>query len=187
MAIAAASWHDDAMRDFVTSGRLTPLPFAVAVAVVYLGSFASQMLLSPPVTRSAGVWAFGLVQAVLIWVWIALHGNRLRDAGRPIGLAVGVACVYALEVVLLVLLVWLLLSAGFNRPDEPASSASILQLFVIVYLFALLTGDPNLGPMQVWMMGFVVIMVLPIAIALGFSIWAGTRPSVPAGSSQPLS
>jgi hypothetical protein len=170
---------------FSLSSRLAPRPFAVAVLVVYLISFGSQVLLSPPVTRWAGVWAFALVQVVLIWIWIVLHANRLRDAGKPTGLAVGVACVYALEVVLLVLLVWLILSAGMNQPDEPASAGSILQLFVILYLFALMTGDPNLGALQVWMVGFVVLMLLPIAIALGFSVWAGTRPSVASPSPPP--
>lgn len=159
------------------SGRLAPQPFALAVLAVYVVSFASQMLLSPPVTRWAGVWAFALVQVVVIWIWIVLHGNRLRDAGRPAGLVYGVACVYALEIVLLLLLVWLLLSAGLNKPDEGAENASILQLFVILYLLALLTGDPNLGALQIWIMGFVVLMLLPVLIALGFSIWAGTRTS----------
>jgi hypothetical protein len=168
------------MRPLSTSGRLAPLPFALAVLVVYLVSFGSQVLLSPPVTRSTGVWAFALVQAVLIWIWFVLHRNRLRDAGSPPGLAFGIACVYALEVALLVLLVWLILSAGFNRPDESARDASILQLFVIVALFAMFTGDPNFGgEAQLWMIGFVVVMLLPIVIALGFSIWAGTRPSAP--------
>ena len=77
------------------------------------------------------------------------------------------------------LLVWLILSAGFNRPDEPAADASILHLFVIMYLLATLTGDPGLGELQAWMIGFVVLLVLPLLIALGFSFWAGTRPSVP--------
>jgi protein-S-isoprenylcysteine O-methyltransferase Ste14 len=167
------------------SGRLAPLPFALAVLVVYLVSFGSQVLLSPPVTQWAGVWAFTLLQAALIWLWIVLHGNRLRDAGRPTGLALGVACVYALEVVLLVLMVWLLLSAGLNKPDEGASNASILQLFVILYLLALLTGDPNPDGLQIWIMGFVVLMLLPVLIALGFSIWAGTRPSVAVPSPSP--
>ena len=179
-------WHDGGMASMVfSSARLAPLPFAVAVLVVYLISFGSQVLLSPPVTRSAGVWAFLLVQAALIWVWVVLHINRLRDAGRPTGLAIGVACVYALEIVLLVLLVWLILSAGMNRPDEGASDASILHLFVILYLLAMLTGDPNLGGLQVWIVGFVALMVLPVLIALGFSIWAGTRPRAPASGSSP--
>jgi len=173
------------MTALSTSGRLAPLPFALAMLVVYLVSFGSQVLLSPPVTRWAGVWAFTLVQAALIGLWIMLHANRLRDAGRPVGLAIGVACVYALEVVLLVLMVWLLLSAGLNKPDEAAGEASILQLFVILYLLALLTGDSTLGGLQVWIMGFVVLMFLPVVIALGFSVWAGTRPSVQPSPSTP--
>jgi uncharacterized membrane protein YhaH (DUF805 family) len=164
------------MRAGSTSGRLAPLPFAVAVLTFYIVSFGSQILLSPSVTQWAGVWAFALMQAVLIWIWIVLHANRLRDAGRPTGLAVGVACVYALEVVLLVFLVWLILSAGFNRPDEAAANASILHLFVIIYLLAALTGDPSLGQPQLWMVGLVALMVLPVLVAICFSFWAGTRP-----------
>jgi hypothetical protein len=164
------------MKAFSNVGRLAPLPFALAVLAVYIVSFVSQVLLAPPVTKWAGVWAFALVQAALIWIWIVLHGRRLRDAGRPAGLAIGIACVYALEVVLLVLVVWLMLSAGFNRPDESASSASILHLFVLVYLSALLTGDPGLGELRLWMIGFVVLMLLPVLIAFWFSVWVGTRP-----------
>ena len=37
-------------------------------------------------------------QALLIWMWFALHAKRLRDAGRTIGLAVGAAVLYALSV-----------------------------------------------------------------------------------------
>ena len=170
---------------FSSSVRLAPLPFALAVIIVYLISFGSQVLLSPPVTRWVGVWAFVLVQAILIWIWIALHANRLRDACRPTGLAFGVAGVYALEVVLLVLLVWLILSAGLNRPDESASSASILHLFVIIALLATLAADPSLGALPIWVTGFVVLMALPLLIALCFSIWAGTRPSAPVPAASP--
>jgi hypothetical protein len=152
------------------------------VVVLYVVSFASQVLLSPPVTRWAGVWAFAVAQAVLIWLWIVLHASRLRDAGRPTGLALGIACVYALEVLLLILLVWTILSAGFNQPDEPAVRASILHLFVILYLLATLTGDPNLGELQVWMVGLVALIVLPVLVAICFSFWAGTRPRVPVPS-----
>ena len=54
----------------------------MAVIAVYLASFASQMLLSPPVTAQAGVALFVLAQIALIWIWIVLHTRRLRDAGR---------------------------------------------------------------------------------------------------------
>jgi hypothetical protein len=179
VAIAAAACHDGGMKAASTSGRLAPRPFAIAVLVLYLVSFGSQILLSPPVTRWAGVWAFAVIQAVLIWTWIVLHANRLRDAGRPTGLAIGIACVYALEVLLLLLLVWTILSAGFNRPDEPATQASILHLFVILYLLAMLTGDPHLGELQVWMVGLAALMVLPVLVAICFSFWTGTRPRMP--------
>jgi hypothetical protein len=158
------------------SGRLAPGPFVMAVAVVYLLSFVSQTLLSPPVTASLSVVPFALVQAALIAAWIVLHRRRLLDAGRPTGIVIGIALVYALEVVLLIILVWLMLGTS----DGVGPEAPILNLFVVLYFLSLLSGDPSLGALQVWILGFVVVMLLPIAIALGFSLWAGTRPSAPA-------
>jgi uncharacterized membrane protein YhaH (DUF805 family) len=162
---------------FSPSGRLAPLPFALAVIAVYLLSFGSQVLLSPPVTSRMSVVPFALVQAVLIGIWIVLHARRLRDGGRPIGIAVGVAMVYALEIVLLTIVVWLILASTGGATDGVGSGSSILNLFVILYLMTLLTGDPSLGALQIWIMGFVVLMLLPVAIALGFSLWAATRPA----------
>lgn len=161
-----------------SAGRIARRPFAVAVIAVYLLSFASQVLLSPPVTGRLSVLPFIVTQAVLIGVWIVLHQRRLRDAGRPGGTAIGIAMVYALEIVLLTLLVWLLLSAVPGDGGGAGSEATILHLFVFLYFLSLLTGDPNLGALQVWVMGFAALMILPVVIALCFSIWAGTRPSV---------
>jgi hypothetical protein len=117
-----------------------------------------------------------VVQVVLIWIWIALHTRRLRDAGRPTGIVIGIAMLYVLEVVLLVLLIWLILaSAG---PSGGASSdASIFHLFVILYLLGMMTGDPALGALQIWMLGFAVVMLLPVAISVVFSLWTATRTS----------
>jgi uncharacterized membrane protein YhaH (DUF805 family) len=161
-----------------SSPRMARGPFAVAVIAVYLLSFASQVLLSPPVTGRMSVVPFVVAQAVLIGVWIVLHQRRLRDAGRPGGTAIGVAMVYALEIVLLTLLVWLMLSAVPGDGGGAGSEATILHLFVVLYFLSLLSGDPSLGALQVWVMSFVALMVLPVLIALCFSIWAGTRPSV---------
>ena len=160
------------------SGRLAPLPFAIAAIAVYLLSFGSQVLLSPPTTGRLGVLPFALVQAVLIGIWIVLHMRRLRDAGRPAGIAIGIAVMYALEVVLLVILVWLMLASTAGTTDSAGRESSILHLFVILYLLTLLTGDPTLGALQIWVAGFVVLMLLPVVIALGFSLWAATRPSL---------
>ena len=66
-------------------------------------------------------------------------------------------------------------------------ATGILYLFVILYFLAQLTGDPNLGVLQIWVMGFVVLMLLPVAIALGFSIWTATRPSKTDAKAPPTS
>jgi uncharacterized membrane protein YhaH (DUF805 family) len=153
-------------------------PFAVAVIAVYLLSFASQVLLSPPVTGHMSVVPFIIVQAVLIGAWIVLHRRRLADAGRPSGTTIGIAAVYALEIVLFTALVWLLLSTSTASNDGAGSEATILHLFVVLYFMALLTGDPTLGVLQYWLIGFAILMVLPVAIGVVFSVWAGTRPSL---------
>jgi hypothetical protein len=161
-----------------TRTRLERGPFALAVIVVYLLSFVSQTLLSAPVTAHLNVAPFVLVQAVLIAVWIVLHQRRLNDAGRPAGIVLGVAAVYALEVILLAIVVGLMLASTANDGVGPQSS--LLNVFIVLYFLSMLSGGPSLGALQVWIFGFVVVMLLPIAIALGFSVWAATRPSAPA-------
>ena len=106
-------------------------------------SFGSQVLLSAPVTARMSVVPFALVQAVLIWLWIVLHAQRLHDAGRSAGLAVGIAIVYALEVVLLTIMVWLILQSTATTGGGAGSDATILQLFVILYLLTLLSRRPH--------------------------------------------
>jgi len=178
---AGASCDDDAMNAsslLSRNGRLPRGPFVLAVMAVYLASFVSQMLLSAPVTAQVSVVPFVLVQVALIWLWIVLHTRRLRDAGRPTGIVIGIAMIYVLEVVLLVLLIWLILSSAC--PTGLASSdASIFQLFVILYLLGMMTGDPTLGALQIWMMGFAAAMLLQVVIAVIFSLWAATRTSAP--------
>jgi uncharacterized membrane protein YhaH (DUF805 family) len=161
------------------TSRLARGPFIIAALAVYALSFVSQMLLSAPVTARMSVIPFVLVQIALIWLWIVLHRRRLRDAGRPTGIVIGIAAIYALEVVLLTLLIWIVSSpsGASNFADD---GAGVFHLFAIVYLLGVMTGDPSLGSLQIWLMGFAVVMFLPILIAIGFSLWAATRPSLPA-------
>jgi hypothetical protein len=139
------------------------------------------MLLSAPVTAQMSVAPFVLVQIVLIWLWILLHRRRLRDAGRPTGIATGVALVYALEVVLLTLLIWIL-NPPSGSGDFAGDTAGIFHLFAILYLLGMMTGVPNLGGLQIWLMGFAALIFLPVVIAILFSLWTATRPSAPASS-----
>jgi hypothetical protein len=160
--------------------RLARGPFVLAIVAVYVASLGSQVLLSAPVTSRLSVVPFAAVQTVLILLWVLLHRRRLHDAGKPAGIVIGVALVYALEVVLLTLVVGLMLGSS-SASHGVGPGAPILDLFVILY-FLSLTGDPSLGGLQMWVMVFAVVMLLPVAIALGFSLWAATRPSAPAAA-----
>jgi hypothetical protein len=151
--------------------RLSRGPFALAAIVVYALSLASQALLSPPVTGRVSVVPFVVAQAVLIVLWVILHQRRLRDAGRTTGTTIGIALVYALQAVLLTLVTIFL-----GTPDEN-SNAPILNLFVLVFLLTFFSGN-SMAAVQLWLAGLLVLLLLPAVVAVIFSIWAGTRPSV---------
>jgi hypothetical protein len=151
--------------------RLSRGPFALAAIVVYALSLASQALLSPPVTGRMSVVPFVVAQAVLIVLWVILHQRRLRDAGRTTGTTIGIAMIYALQAVLLTLVTIFL-----GTPDEN-SNAPILNLFVLVFLLTFFSGN-SMAAVQLWLAGLLVLLLLPAVVAVIFSIWAGTRPSV---------
>lgn len=157
--------------------RLARGPFVLAVLGIYAASLISQALLTAPVTARMSVAPFLLAQIVLTWIWIVLHRRRLRDAGRPTGIVIGIAMIYALEVILMALLIAVLTSA---TRDDANSGAAIFHLYAVIYLLASITGESNLAGVQLWLTGFVVVMLLPILIAAVFSLWTATRPSVAA-------
>jgi uncharacterized membrane protein YhaH (DUF805 family) len=163
---------------FSRSGRLAPRPFAVAVGLVYVVSFLSQVLLSAPVISRLGPWPFVLVQAVLVWAWLALHVKRLRDAGRSAGIALGIAGLYVLALVLL-LLVMMMVTANDTSSTFALTGHGLLQFFVALWFVGMLVGHGDLGMFGVWLMGFLALLLAPLLIAVGFSIWTGTRPTVP--------
>jgi uncharacterized membrane protein YhaH (DUF805 family) len=164
---------------FSQSGRLAPRPFWVAVLVVYLAGFASQALLSPPVTMRAGLWPFALAQPVLIWCWYALHAKRLRDGGLGAGTAAGIAALAGLAVLLLLLILTVVLEAG-TPPDADPKASGLLAFLVLFSLIALVSGALDMGLFGLIAGALLVLALLPIVSALALSIWAGTRPSVAA-------
>jgi uncharacterized membrane protein YhaH (DUF805 family) len=146
---------------FSSTGRLTPSAFAIAVSIVYVVSFLSQML-----------------QFALVWSWVVLHVKRLRDAGRSAGMAFGIACLYGLTVVL-VLLVVAMVSSTEASSETMRTGQGLIQLFIVIYLFAMLVQSQELGSLAFWLMGFVVILLLPVLIGFAYSVWAATRPGQP--------
>jgi uncharacterized membrane protein YhaH (DUF805 family) len=153
--------------------RLERGRFVLAATAVYGISFLSQGLLTAPVTKLFSVVPFLVVQIVLIWLWIVLHRRRLRDAGRPSGIAIGIALLYALEVILMALLIWMLTAPT----EQTGDAAGIFHLYLLLYLIGSLSGESNLAGLQYWLMGLVGLMLLPALISVIFSLWTATRPS----------
>jgi uncharacterized membrane protein YhaH (DUF805 family) len=164
-------------RFFSASGRIRPKPFAVAAAAVYLVSFLSQFLLAAPVTARASVIPFLLVQILAGSAWTALHLKRLRDAGRPGGAAVALAILYALAIVLLLLMMAMANAPAITDDETPAGWSQTLLLF---FLISVILSDPNLGMFGIIALIVLALIMLPMVIAVVFTIWTATRPGAAA-------
>jgi uncharacterized membrane protein YhaH (DUF805 family) len=150
---------------FNAAGSVRPAPFVVAVIFVYAFGLTAQMLMTPMVYERAGLWPFAVAEGLLVWVWFALHAKRLRDAGRGIEPAQGIAAIYALAVVLLFIIAEFFLDGG-----EPGGSGLASRIVTFYFVHSLRpTSDPVLFLMLI---GSLSIIIPPI-----FSIWAATRPS----------
>jgi uncharacterized membrane protein YhaH (DUF805 family) len=161
---------------FSPSGRLGPRGFIVAVVLLYVAAAASQALTLSGVIKSAGLWPFLAAQLVLVWIWYALHAKRLRDAGKPVGLAVVTSLLYVLSVALLVIIAGAFYSALAGQGTDP-NTASALGLILLVSIVAMLSGAPR--DSLAWLMVAVLLVIayLPIVLALVTTAWAATRPT----------
>lgn len=155
-----------------TTGRLKPRPFALATVLVYAASLASQALISAPVVARSGFWPFAAAQATLLWAWYALHAKRLRDAGQDMSTAAGIAALYALAMVLLLFIAFFIrlgVQANQELVDSPLRWLGPLSFRGF--------GSADFGGLGPILVGFVIAAFVPAVVALGFSIWIGTRPS----------
>jgi hypothetical protein len=162
---------------FSPSGRLSPQIFIVLIVLVYLAGAASHALTVPDVITRAGLWPFIAAQALLIWIWYALHAKRLRDGGRATGLAAAAAILYTLAVALMIIIAASFYGAlSAQAPD--ANTASALGLILLVSVIAILLGAPHYD--VAWLMVTVLLLLafVPIIVAVAVTLWAATRPSV---------
>jgi uncharacterized membrane protein YhaH (DUF805 family) len=158
---------------FTPSARLRPQPFVLAAVAVYAAGLASQWLSRPDLFDGAGLWPYAVAQAALIWIWICVHANRLRDAGRPIGLAVAAGALYALSVVLLILLV-MVGTSGLEGSNSNAGAFGLVTLFLILAAFL---GAPHYGAVELVEAALIAAALVPIIVALAVTLWAAPRPS----------
>jgi hypothetical protein len=158
------------------SGFLRPKGFLAAAILVYAIGAASHVLTAPGVIATAGPWPFAAIQAVLIWLWFALHSKRLRDAGLGSGFAAGVALLYALSVVLLVMAEASFAGAISGRAGD-AEAASGLELILLVSVIALLLNSAHYDLTSAVVALLFAVAFIPILLAVGTTIWATSRPS----------
>jgi len=156
------------------TGRIPPRPFALAVVIIYVAGFASQILLGAPVIARSGLWPFALTQGALTWMWFALHAKRRRDAGAGIGAAAGIAILYVLSIALLLLVLAFFLSVA-SQDAANDGSPGIASFLILFYLIALFSGD--MSSVSGFIMGLLLIASAPAMIAIAYSIYTGTRPS----------
>ena len=161
---------------FSFSGRLARKPFAFAAAAVYLIGFLSQFLLAAPVVMRASILPFLLVQILAGWAWTALHIKRLRDAGRPTGGAVALAILYTLGLILFLLVIAIVVQPATSGPDA-APATDYGQMLLLIFLIAILLNTSSLGVFAYAIFAVLVLVMLPILIAVVFTIWVGTRPT----------
>jgi hypothetical protein len=157
-------------------GQLRPRPFILSIAAVYAAGVASHWLTTPDVTARMGLWAFAAVQAVLTWLWFVLHAKRLHDAGRTDGLARAIALLYALSIVFLLILA-MNFFAGSTGLMGNAGATSALELLLFLYIIQTLAGSipHDLGSIVVGIL--TLFALVPVIVALFFTLWTATRPS----------
>jgi len=160
---------------FSPSGRLPPQGFIFAVIVGYGAGAASHWLTTPDVIARAGLWPFVAVQALLIWIWYALHARRMHDAGRGAGLAAGIGLLYVLSLVLLIIVAASFFNTAGEVPDPNAASA--LGLLLLASIIASLLGSPHYDVSWLIVAVLVAMAVVPLAVAILFSLWAAMQPS----------
>jgi uncharacterized membrane protein YhaH (DUF805 family) len=161
---------------FSPSGRLGRRAFIIAAVLLYIAAAASQALTMPSVIKPAGLWPFLAVQILLVWIWYVLHAKRLRDAGKPVGLAVATCLLYMLSVALLVIIAGAFYSALAGQGTDP-TTASALGLILFVSIVAMLSGAPR--DSLAWLMVAILLLIayLPIVLAVVTTAWAATRPT----------
>jgi uncharacterized membrane protein YhaH (DUF805 family) len=166
---------------FTSSGRVGKRDFALAAMALYAAVIGSQMLTLQWVVLHIGVWPFAIAQAGLLWLWFALHANRLRDAGRSPAPAVGVAVIDALAMIMLIVAVAFFVPAASDAATDPqfASLQNILLLYVVFYLIGAFGAPSQFDILHVVLAILVLIACIPVLITFALSLWAGTRPSAP--------
>jgi hypothetical protein len=153
---------------FLPSGRLAAPQFAIGAAVVFVLGCLSLLLLSSRLPPGVAVLLFAMAQGLIAWCWLSLHAKRLRAAGLSVTPAIALALLYCLAMCLLLLVL-------VSTPSDGDGGIGGNELLALLASF---TSDPEPGLFAYVAMGILLLVLLPVLIAIGFSFWLATRPSV---------
>ena len=160
-----------------TQGRLARRPFWLSLIAIYLAGFAAQALLDGTVRARAGLTPFAVAQAALLWAWLAIHIKRLRDAGQGPAGAIGVAVIYALALLLMLVAFLTNPNAAPGVEAERSADDVAFGLMLVIIIFGLLFS-PDFGTFMTILKVLIFIACLPALVSLVFSIITGARQSV---------
>lgn len=169
---------------FSVSGRLSVRTFAAVAPLVYVAGAATQLLLTLPVLAGAGLVPFVLAQALIAWIWFAVHAKRLRDAGRPVAPALGAAVLGLLAAILFVLVLFAFADLAFAA-DRDGPLHGLIGVALVIGIAGAVAGLAEQGPFAVLMAVLAALMAAPLVIAVAVSLWAGTRPAAVADEAGP--
>jgi hypothetical protein len=142
---------------------LRPGLFLAAVSLLYLVGIGTQWLTAPAVLQRLGLWPFLLIQIVLLGLWYLLHARRLRDAGRGVGPAQGVALIHLLAIMLLVLI-------GVFYMDDAAAGRRIPKSLLLVQQLMTFRDDAADWLIILGLIACATLLVPPL-----FSLWAAVQ------------
>jgi uncharacterized membrane protein YhaH (DUF805 family) len=162
---------------FSPTGRLPAKPFVIAALVLYAVGLVSLPLTGQPAFGRSGLWLFAAVQALLTWIWYALHARRLHDAGRSSGVAAAIAVLYALSVVLLVLVGAAFFTASGSAFGN-ANAAGALGLSLLLTIIDAVSGPHGYDASWLVVLLLLTMAYVPIILAMALTLFAATRPSV---------
>ena len=151
----------------------------LAIIVVYLLALGSHALTAPDWLARGGLIVFALAQILLLWSWYALHVKRLRDAGYAAAPAIGVALIYLLALILLLMILTFFMQSAAQAivSGDTLPGSAMLGLYMLIFVLGVLANPRQLDMLDLYAALLVLILASPLLIVTGFTIWAATRPS----------
>lgn len=163
---------------FARSGTLAAPPFWYAAVAIYVAALAAQALLAGGIAARASIAPFALAQFACLWAWNAIHTKRLRDAGHATWPVVLITSLFAVLLLIVLVLLALFLAVQAGKPTEGGAYENAIAFYLLIAIGAVLFGVLDPSGVTPIVLALLIIMFGPGLLAIGFTIWTGTRAPV---------